>query len=420
METALAEVGTKLDGEYSTLFSDVFGDLKQFGAGRMPSLQKVKVISEFRAADLLKGSTKVMYAHDSGSDLPEAHNGLGFSKLIFIVLQFVAFFESYKKRQPRSSVELLFLEEPEAHLHPQMQSVFIKNINDYLRSKPEWNVQLVVTTHASHVVAESGFSALRYFDAHNGLLEVKDLNHFRNEIEASDKESLRFLEQYMELHRCDMFFADKVILVEGAVERLLLPEMIRRVASDLRYKYVSVIEVGGAYAVKFRGLLEFLGVQTLVITDIDSADPSGHHKKVATSTLGAITTNVTLKSWLPAESTIAGLLAKSSDDKVSSAVRVAYQVAETDGDPVGRSFEEAFILANTAQLVTAHDLSSTTAFQDSSGNVLTADAVRAQSYQVAGEIDSKSDFAFDILSLPSWDIPRYIKERLEWLAPPSK
>lgn len=420
LETALAEVGMKLDGEYSALFSDVFGDLKQFGAGRMPSLQEVKVISEFRAADLLKGSTKVMYAHDSGSNLPEAHNGLGFSKLIFIVLQFVAFFESYKKRQPRSGVELLFLEEPEAHLHPQMQSVFIKNINEYLRSKPEWNVQLVVTTHSSHVVAESGFSALRYFDAHNGSLEVKDLNHFRNEIEASDKESLRFLEQYMELHRCDMFFADKVILVEGTVERLLLPEMIRRVASDLRYKYVSVIEVGGAYAVKFRGLLEFLGVQTLVITDIDSADPSGHHKKVATSTLGAITTNVTLKSWLPAESTIAGLLAKSSDDKVSGAVRVAYQVAETDGDPVGRSFEEAFILANTAQLVTANDLSSVTAFQDSSGNVLTADAVRAQSYQVAGEIDSKSDFAFDLLSLPSWDIPRYIKEGLEWLAPPSK
>ncbi|MCX7522055.1 AAA family ATPase [Microbacterium sp. STN6] len=420
LETALVDVATKLDGEYSTLFASVFGDLKHFGAGRMPSLQELKIVSEFRAADLLKGSTKVMYAHDGGADLPEAHNGLGFSKLIFIVLQFVAFFENYQKRQPRSGMELVFLEEPEAHLHPQMQSVFIKNINEYLKSKPDWNVQLVVTTHSSHVVAESGFKALRYFDAGKNVLEIKDLKMFRNELESSDKDSLRFLEQYLELRRCDMFFADKVILVEGAVERLLLPEMIRRAASDLRYQYVSVIEVGGAYAVKFRRLLEFLGVQTLIITDIDSAEASGHHKKTATSTPGAITTNVTLKDWLPQAATISELLAKLDADKVDTRVRVAYQVAETAGGAVGRSFEEAFILANAAELVAATELASAGVFQDGSGATLGVPTVLADSYRIAAEIESKSDFAFDILSLPNWGIPRYIKEGLEWLAPPSK
>jgi len=420
LEIALADIASKLDGEYTTLFSSVFGDLKVFGAGRMPSLQEVKVVSELRAVDLLKGSTKVMYAHDSGEELPEAHNGLGFSKLIFIVLQFVAFLEAYRKRQPRSGMELLFLEEPEAHLHPQMQAVFIKNVNDYLKSKPDWNVQLVVTTHSSHVVAESGFAALRYFDAANGSLQVKDLNTFRATLEATDKESLRFLGQYMELHRCDMFFADKVIMVEGTVERLLLPEMIKRGASNLQHEYVSIIEVGGAYAVKFRSLLEFLGVQTLLITDIDSVEPTGRHKRTPTNTKDAITSNVTLKEWLPKATIIADLLAKSDADKTDGKVRVTYQVPEADGGAAGRSFEEAFILANASALIAASGLASERIFNDENGARFTTEAVLADSYQIAGDIESKSDFAFDVLSIADWVTPRYINEGLKWLAPPNK
>ena len=58
-----------------------------------------------------------------------------------------------------------------------------------------------------------------------------------------------------------------MILVEGLTERLLLPEMIRRSGGDLKHEYVSVITVGGAYALKFRELLEFLAVKTLIVTD---------------------------------------------------------------------------------------------------------------------------------------------------------
>ncbi len=420
LESVLGEVGVTLNGEYATLFESVFSDLRLFGVKGMPSLPEVQVISEFRAADLLKGSTKVMYSHTDGRYLPEAHNGLGFSKLIFIVLQFVAFCESYRRRQPHPGVELLFLEEPEAHLHPQMQAVFIKNVDNYLQSKADWNVQLVVTTHSSHIIAEGGFAALRYFDAHSGTLDIKDLRRFEATKSSTIDESSRFLQQYMELHRCDMFFADKIILIEGMTERILLPEMIRRLASPLRFEYVSIIEVGGAYALNFRSLLEFLGVRTLIITDIDSADPGGRHKKTAVSTPGAVTTNATLKTWLPKDLAIADLLGKTADDKTDGSVRVAYQVPEEGTNAVGRSFEEAFILANADQLVTATNMSCGNAFLDEAGAALTADAVRSDSYRVAAAIESKSDFAFDILSLPSWSIPRYIQEGLEWLAPPSK
>ncbi|WP_319674778.1 TOPRIM nucleotidyl transferase/hydrolase domain-containing protein [Streptomyces sp. ME18-1-4] len=49
---------------------------------------------------------------------------------------------------------------------------------------------------------------------------------------------------------------------------------IARGAARLQQQYVSVIEVGDAYAVRFRSLLKFLNVKTLIVTDIDSVDPS--------------------------------------------------------------------------------------------------------------------------------------------------
>lgn len=420
LEAALLSVGVELDKEYEDLFAGIFLDLRTFGANRMPDLQEIKVVSDFRAGELLRGSTKVVYQHESGQDLPEAHNGLGFSKLIFIVLQFVAFFESYKQGKPTAGVQLLLLEEPEAHLHPQMQSVFIKNINDFLATKQDWNVQLVITTHSSHVIAESGFSCLRYFDASSGALEVKDLNTFRAALEATDAESLEFLKQYMELHRCDMFFADKLILVEGAAERLTLPAMIRKVAPDLLHEYLSVIEVGGAYAVKFKMLIEFLNVTTLVITDIDSVDPTGHHLKTSTSTVGALTSNVTLKQWLPQKATISELLATPEDDKTDRKVRVAYQVPETGRSETGRSFEEAFILANAEEFAASTGLACTKVFDDDSGARLSVDTIRLSSYALAEKLGSKSDFAFDIVTLSDWNTPRYIQEGLLWLAPQSR
>ena len=77
----------------------------------------------------------------------------------------------------------------------------------------------------------------------------------------------------MKLTHCDLFFADAAILVEGNVERLLLPLMIQKAAIDLNTCYISFIEVGGAFAHIFKPLINFLGLTTLIITDIDSVYP---------------------------------------------------------------------------------------------------------------------------------------------------
>src|SRR5690606_10650097 len=184
--------------------------------------------------------------------------------LIYMILQFISFYEGYDKREPRPNFQLVFIEEPEAHLHPQMQHVFIKNIKDFIARKENWHVQVIITTHSSHIVEESNFTNIRYLDNSGKSLVVKNLSEFKHKEDAKDKTTVKFLKQYLTLKNCDMFFADRIIMVEGTVERLLLPEIIKREHKGLMPKYLSIIEVGGAYAHKFKEFLKFINIKTLI------------------------------------------------------------------------------------------------------------------------------------------------------------
>lgn len=410
IEAALEKVSEELDGNYKTLFDGIFKDLKGFGLDTGVNIQNLEIRSQFEPANIIKGNTKLFYEHEDNL-LPEAHNGLGYSKLIFIILQFISFFEEYSKREPKSAFQLLFVEEPEAHLHPQMQHVFIRNISAYIKTKPGWNVQVVITTHSSHIVAESGFKCIRYFDISAPKLTVKNLSQFQEEEEP---EAIRFLQQYMSLNRCDMFFADKIILIEGTVERLLLPEMIVREAKELTSQYISIIEVGGAYAHNFKKILEFLNVKALIITDIDVVDKSNNRSacKVQTGE-NFVTCNQTLKTWLPKKEKIEELLSQDDEGKLENKVRVAYQVPEgTDG--CGRSFEEAFIIKNKD---TIYDQKENIKSMDGKLDVYkNATEVAGDAYEIAtNKISKKTDFAFDVMLIEKWDTPKYIKDGLIWL-----
>ena len=78
------KVSNQLDVEYEALFQSVFTDLKEFGVEGMSPLQGVKVKSFFKPESLVNNSTKVVYEDESGYFLSEAHNGLGYTKLIYI------------------------------------------------------------------------------------------------------------------------------------------------------------------------------------------------------------------------------------------------------------------------------------------------------------------------------------------------
>ncbi|MFI7114807.1 ATP-dependent nuclease [Nonomuraea sp. NPDC050227] len=428
-ENALMGMARRLDSNYDEIFAPVLSWMDAFGKGIFGPGQRPRIVSELDPVSIVKNTTRITYASSDGSrQLPEAHNGLGYSKLAFTVLQVISFLESHRRASPRPAVSLLFVEEPEAHLHPQMQEVFVRGIRDLLEDQDAEGVQVIVTTHSSHIVASGHFEAVRYFDCTGPTLVVKDLAEFRHTTKpVPAEETMRFLAKYMVLHRCDMFFADSVILIEGATERLLMPAMIRICAEQLRRDYVSVVEVGDAYAHRFRELLTFLGVRTLIITDIDSVQPlesvdkNGRKRTTyltcRTETDGAVTSNATIKDRLPNLSTIDALLATTAEQRTFDRVRLAYQVPEASGMRCGRSFEEAFILANAEILAKNLDqLALKSTFERHLEDPITAEDILQNAFEIAASLnEKKTDFAFDILMLDGWNVPRYIVEGLQWL-----
>ena len=409
MQTLLDSTRDKWDEKYKEIFSVLLTDLKTFGYPGLNS-HDLAIKSEFDVEKVLKGNTNVYYEYDADNLLPESYNGLGFKNLIYIILQFISYTEKYKSKTPTPNFHLLFIEEPEVHLHPQMQCTFIRNIKKFINSKEGWNVQIAITTHSSHIISESDFNTIRYFDSSKQYVKEKDLKNFKPE----GADTLPFLRQYLTLKKCDLFFADKVIMVEGTVERLLLPLMINKLDegknTTFNSQYITLVEAGGAYAHKFKELLQFIGVKTLVITDLDSISTKQEHKKVPVEK-GDETSNAVLKTWIPQKAKIEELLKCNVAAKIDGKIRIAYQIPEEDDGRCGRSFEEAFILANAGNLTGADSITNANLFQDKD-----EETVRREAFEIAEKISSKTDFAFDIMLMSNWSIPKYIKEGLEWLA----
>ena len=179
-EDALVNTDISLSKVYEGLFENVIGKVKKFG-GIRENETAVRIISTLGQQQLLKDNTTMVY--EAGNhQLPESYNGLGYLNLISIIIQIETILAEFrcdnKVDSKPADINLLFIEEPEAHTHPQMQYIFIKNIKDLLRDgsegdgiKNKINLQTVITTHSSHIVAECDFDDIKYYKKINGLVE---------------------------------------------------------------------------------------------------------------------------------------------------------------------------------------------------------------------------------------------------------
>ncbi|OEF06712.1 ATP-dependent nuclease [Vibrio genomosp. F10] len=371
---------------------------------------------------LLSDHTKICYKGEGSVNLPEGYNGLGTRHLIYMLLHLESYHKEYRSLEVRPSTHVIFVEEPEAHLHPQMQEVFInqlqkivKKLSEAYPEEPEWNVQFIITTHSSHIANTADFDAIRYFlkytDLSNPYTVIKDLKKGLKEVSQDDKE---FLHKYMTLTKCDLYFADKAILVEGTTERILMPKLIQLVEEEIEEdnklcsQYVSTIEVGGAYAHLFYPLLDFLEVKSLIITDLDSVKEVKRNKKTVGVKCpvaeGTLTSNASIKNWFEEQRRppLETIINKTDAEKTLKNRRIAYQIPEKNNNTAcARSFEDALILANMKLFK-----------MRKSGNYANRAWLEAKKL-------AKSDTAFRFAILEQhWNVPRYISEGLTWLSKP--
>ncbi len=282
--------------QISKKFKKAMKELAQFG---YPGKYNPNIIVEAKtkAGDVLSHNTTVRYPLFADEKipytLPERYNGLGYQNLISMSFKLMSFRDSWmngnrnalqeddKETKVIPPIHLVLIEEPEAHLHTQVQQVFIKNAYKILRNHPKlkskklYTTQLLVTTHSSYIALESKFENLRYFRRTRNASKlpttvVENLNSvFGDKNDATAK----FVSRYLKTTHCDLFFADAVIIVEGAAERMLLPHFIDNHYGQLNQTYISILEINGRHAHRLRGLIEALGIFCLIITDIDTVDP---------------------------------------------------------------------------------------------------------------------------------------------------
>ena len=90
------------------------------------------------------------------------------------------------------------------------------------------NVQTIITTHSSHIVSQCKFEDTNFFIKENDYAQIKSYADLEN-LYKNEREVFEFVKKYITLSRAEIFFADKLILIEGDTERILLPTMMERV-----------------------------------------------------------------------------------------------------------------------------------------------------------------------------------------------
>lgn len=426
-----------LDNEYEKYFEDFLGNAKDF-----LGLSDLHVVSDLQSREILANHSKIVYGAP-GKYLPEHLNGLGYMNILYLLLNIEI--KSRRFKEEGSPINLLFIEEPEAHTHPQMQYVFIDKIKKALSEIS--NLQTIISTHSSYIVQKCDFKDIRYFSSieEGNNISIKDFYYELKEMYSSEdpdidkveKSHFKFLTNYLTIGASELFFADKIIFIEGVSERLLMSYFIKAFDDAkhksnpkdyirLSSKNLSILEVG-ANAKAFKHFINFLGVKSLIITDIDTTtnepDEEGkkYHKTCRVNN-GNGTTNYTIKNFLgapPITNTedFAKWFIKLKNNSLNSGLenlKVCYQIQQSNGYHP-RSFEDAFINENLAELNSLPK----NIFE------LPDDAVDASDvYDLTEKIIykyPKSAFASLILygALTSeeieFTIPNYIKNGLEWI-----
>lgn len=448
------------DARLTKSFEAAFVEVQGLGYPGMTGDPRPHVATRLEAIDGLNHSAAVSFQVDvvEGSGmpvphllLPESSNGLGYQNLISMIFRLMSFRDAWMNvgkaaadpgtRSATEPLHLVLIEEPEAHLHVQVQQVFIKKAYDVLRKHPELGAskrlrtQLVVSTHSSHVTHETSFSCLRYFRRlPAGLVARVPVSTVVNLSDAfgSSDETKRFVTRYLHAEHADLFFADAAILVEGPAERMLLPNFIRQHYPELDQRYLSLLEIGGSHAHRLRPLIERLGLLTLVVTDLDSLNETGGRAVPPATGAGQKTNNATLKGWVPHREDIDDLLAAKAEDKVQAvagdslyAVRVAYQTPMTVTIDAGKgqetaypyTFEDALVFQNLAFFSKLEGHGLVRKFREAIAAGGDAKTVGGEMFEALRD-GKKAEFALDVLTAKDFEqiaVPHYIAEGLEWL-----
>lgn len=201
------------------------------------------------------------YQHGS-QNIPIDLLGLGQKNIIYLSLFISKLINEYNQHE----LNILLIEEPESHLHPQLQKILFSNLQGLV------NIQAFMTSHSTHIASDCEYKNLNviYKNLEN---KVKSFSPFTSNI-LVDREPL-FLKRYLDATRSELFFASGVIFVEGMAEQFLIPIIAKEVYGiDLLEYNISVVSIHCRYFDPFLKLLQENGfeIPASVIIDGDETE----------------------------------------------------------------------------------------------------------------------------------------------------
>lgn len=423
--------------------------------GKMIASEKCQVLlkSDLNFQNLLKNVLKYEYLEDD-RQIPETQFGLGYTNLMMIIADIITYMEKYPEDSFNSQINLISIEEPETFMHPQMQELFIKNVNEMISSLLESknkhvNSQIIITTHSPHILNSkihegNTFDNINYVTIQNNASRaicLRDSELVREDKASSKKvqkgrwkreQNLKFIKKHIKFKVSEMFFSDAVIFVEGITEYTLLQHYLSEDREFNQY-YISLFLTDGAHAKVYEKITKILSIPTLIITDIDykrekfeknEKDEKNSKKRRRYLQMD----NISLRNRQITNSTIAHFYRTISAEKIIQGdyFREDKLMVICQKQKVKKyyptSFEEAFILTNENNAILHKVLKKIK--PDVYKEIMHDGGLAKNSYKLQNKLSaSKSDFAngmlFEIImnddrsTIPR--LPQYIQDGLVFI-----
>ncbi len=194
-------------------------------------------------------------------ELPFSLNGLGYNNLIFTSATLGTL-----RRGDNYAYRSILIEEPEAHLHPHLQVLLLDYLAQVSAQNSGNDVQVIASSHSPILASQAPIDSVVSMFETNGEIRVVSMCSL-----AIDEGLKKKLQRFLDATRGELFFAKRILMVEGISEALIIPLLAKHLGISLKKGAVTVLNVDG---LNFNTFLPLFGdkritVPIAILTDGD-------------------------------------------------------------------------------------------------------------------------------------------------------